>query len=160
MLFNGFGVVGKGLNFGFNYVVVGFYCCFVYVCVGINGFVLGCLLVGLQVVIGEGQVCILQGYNGVVFFLIKFCVQGDLNDGGGSVFLFLKIDGQQVGSFGIQQLGFKLDLVSICIIFVSYLSVGLFVLGMGCYIVQVVVQVLGDFCYMLFNVDMLLVWFD
>ncbi|HEL4226690.1 TPA: hypothetical protein UM512_001713 [Stenotrophomonas maltophilia] len=159
-LSNGFGVVGKGLNPGFNYAAAGPYRRFAYVCVGTNGFAPGCPPAGSQVVIGEGQVCIPQGHNGVVLFSTKSRVQGDPNDGGGSVFLFLKIDGQQVGSLGTQQLGSRPDSVSTRTISASYLSAGSSALGTGCHTVQAVAQVLGDFRHMSLNADMPLVWFD
>ncbi|HDS1626016.1 TPA: hypothetical protein QEL29_004408, partial [Stenotrophomonas maltophilia] len=159
-LSNGFGVVGKGLNPGFNYAAAGPYRRFAYVCVGTNGFAPGCPSAGSQVVIGEGQVCIPQGHNGVVLFSTKSRVQGDPNDGGGSVFLFLKIDGQQVGSLGTQQLGSRPDSVSTRTISASYLSAGSSALGTGCHTVQAVAQVLGDFRHMSLNADMPLVWFD
>lgn len=96
----------------------------------------------------------------MVLFSTKSRVQGDPNDGGGSVFLFLKIDGQQVGSLGTQQLGSQPDAVSTRTISASYLSAGSSALATGCHTVQAVAQVLGDFRHMSLNADMPLVWFD
>lgn len=159
-LANGFQVYGKGLNPQFDYAGAGPYRRFAYVCVGTNGFLPSCPPVGSEVVLGRGQVCVPAGHNGAVLFSTKSRVQGDVNDGGGTVYLYLKLDGVRVGSLGVQQLGPKPNAVSTRTVTASYLTAEAAALTPGCHAVESVAQVVGDFRHMSMNADMPLVWFD
>ena len=75
-----------------------------YVCVGTSQGWTGCPPVGTDVVLDDTYVDIPQGHNGVVMFMTKSRVQGDAADGGGTVSTHLVIDGNAVGSAGVQQL--------------------------------------------------------
>ncbi|MBB3811803.1 hypothetical protein FHY13_000109 [Xanthomonas arboricola] len=159
-LANGFRVAGRGLNPSINYAALGPYRRYAYVCIGTNGYNTTCPASGSEIVLGQGQVCVPEGHNGTVMFSAKTRVQGDTNDAGGSVFLYLKIDGQQIGSLGTQQLGPRPNAVSTRTIGASYLSAEGAALSTGCHTVQAVAQAIGDFRNMSLNADMPVVWFD
>jgi hypothetical protein len=159
-LANGFQVYGKGLNPQFDYAAAGPYRRFAYVCVGTNGFLPGCPAAGSEVVIGRGQVCVPAGHNGAVLFSAKSRVQGDVNDGGGTVYLYLKLNGTGVGSLGVQQLGPRPNAVSTRTLAASYLAAEGAALAPGCHTIEAVAQVVGDFRHMMMNADMPVVWFD
>jgi hypothetical protein len=159
-LANGFKVYGKGLNPGYNYAATSPYRRFAYVCVGTNGFLPSCTPAGSETVIGRGQVCIPAGHNGTVLFSTKSRVQGDSNDGGGTVLLYLKLNGVKVGSLGVQQLGPKPNAISTRTISASYLTAEGASLPQGCHTIEAVAKVVGDFRHLSMNADMPLVWFD
>lgn len=159
-LANGLQVYGKGLNPNFDYAAAGPYRRYAYVCIGTNGFNPSCPPSGTEVVLGQGQVCVPSGHNGAVLFSTKSRVQGDTNDAGGTVYLYLKLDGKQVGSFGVQQLGPKPNAVSTRTVTASYLAAESEALQPGCHTIEAVARADGDFRNMSLNADMPLVWFD
>jgi hypothetical protein len=136
-LSGGMEVYGKALDPAFSYGSAGEARRFAYKCVGTtNGYLPSCPPSGAEVVVGEGQVCIPPGHNGVAMFTAKTRVQADTNDIGGSAYLFIRIDGQQVGSLGIQQLGPKPNTVSTRTLTAGYLAAGPNALSPGCHTVK------------------------
>ncbi len=133
---------------------------FAYVCIGTNGFKPTCPRAGSEVVVGDGEVCIPKGHNGVVLFSAKTRLQGDDHDQGGTVTLRLRIDGKDVGSTGFQRLGPHPHVVSTRTTSASYLATGATALKPGCHRVQSVGRVEGDFRNLAMNADLPVVWFD
>lgn len=159
-LSGGISVSGKALNPGFSYDTQGQYRRYAYVCIGTNGYNTYCPPTGSEVVLGQGQVCIPSWHNGVVLFSAKSRVQGDMADSGGTVSLQIKINGQPVGSTGVQQLGPAPNSESTRTISASYLSAGSSALPEGCHTAQVVARADGDFRNISMNADLPLLWFD
>lgn len=160
VLSGGMSIVGKGLSSTFPYQSMGWNSRFSYLCAGSSNGSAGCPRTGSEFIIGEGQVCVPNGHNGVVMFSSKTRVQGDTADSGGTVSLYLKIDGQQKGANGIQQLGPKPHAESTRTISTSYLATGAGVLSAGCHTVQLATIVSGSFLHLAVNPDMPIVWFD
>lgn len=156
----GMSVVGKGLTPGFNYTGSGQNRRFAYVCVAATQPWPGCPATGTEVVLGTGRVCIPSGHNGVVLFSTKSRMQGDSDDTGGTIFLYLKVNGQVKGSLGVQQFGPAPNGVSVRTITSSYMAAGAQALPVGCHTVQAVARGQGDFKHLVMNADMPLLWFD
>ena len=159
-LTGGMTVYGKALNSNFNYQDDGLYRRFAYVCIGTNGENPACPPEGTEVVLAEGTVSIPTGHNGVVLFSAKTRVQGDATDGGGTVYLYIKIDGVVKGSLGIQQLSPAPYADSTRTICASYLSTATDALSVGNHTVQVIGKAAGDFKNLSMNACLPLLWFD
>lgn len=159
-LANGFQVVGRGLNPQFDYGTAGPYKRYAYVCVGSSQGWPGCTPTGTEAVIGRGQFCIPAGHNGTVLFSTKTRIQGASEDPGGTVRLYLKLNGVPVGSTGVQQLGPPPRAISTRTISASYLSAEGGALAPGCHTVEAVALVEGTFKHLSMNADMPIVWFD
>ncbi|QEO28104.1 hypothetical protein [Xanthomonas translucens] len=160
VLSGGMSVVGKGLSSTFPYQSMGGNSRFSYLCAGSSSGSPGCPQTDSEFIIGQGQVCVPAGHNGVLMFSSKTRVQGDTADSGGTVSLYLKIDGQRRGVTGIQQLGPKPNAVSTRTISTSYLATGVDALSAGCHTVQLATTVSGSFLHLTVNPDMPIVWFD
>ncbi|WP_410210294.1 hypothetical protein [Aquirhabdus sp.] len=99
-----------------------------------------------------------SNHNGIVFFTGKTRVQGDPADAGGTVSLWLQIDGVQYGNTAIQQLKSP-DSVSTRTIGVNYLSLG-HRLSPGAHTVVLMGQAVGSFKHLSLTQDLPLIWFD
>lgn len=156
-LTGGMSVVGKGLNSDASLYEA--YRRYSYICIATNGFNSTCPTTGIETVIGHGNVVIPTGHNGVVFFSAKTRIQGDAQDAGGTVRLYLKIDGMIVGSMGIQQLHYP-DSVSTRTMSASYLATGINRLSPGTHTVDVVASADGNYHNLSMVADLPVVWFD
>ncbi|RKP43975.1 hypothetical protein [Trinickia fusca] len=115
---------------------------------------------GTNVVLAQADIVIPQGHNGVVLFTGKSRVQGDGADAGGTVSMWLAIDGVQRGSTGIQQLRLP-DCVSTRTIGTSYLSAAPGErLAPGTHHVTLYGRADGSFKHMSMTRDLPLLWFD
>lgn len=130
-----------------------------YVCVGSNQGWPGCPPVGTDVVLDDTYVDIPQGHNGVVLFMTKTRVQGGDADGGGTTSIHLVIDGNGVGSAGVQQLAYP-NSVSTRTLCASYLAAGNQALAPGRHHVQVIGRADGAFIHLAMTKDLPLMWFD
>lgn len=156
-LTGGMNVVGKGLNSNTSHY--GPYKRYAYVCIGTSFNVAGCPAAGTEVVLGEGIIDIPANHNGVVLLAAKSRVQGDSTDFGGTVELYIKIDGVRVGSWGVQQLAYP-DSVSTRTITASYLAAGADALAPGAHLVEVIGRAVGSFQHLSMNADLPVLWFD
>lgn len=153
----GFQVVGRGLNAN-----AGLYTSpqrYAYVCIASSGSNPACPPTGTEVVLGEGFVDVPVGHNGVVMFSAKNRVQGDSADPGGTVEMYLKLNGAVVGSWGVQQLASP-DSVSTRTISASYLATGANALPPGRHLVQVVARASGSYNNLSFSAHLPVMWFD
>lgn len=131
-------------------------------CIGTSMGSSGCPTVGQEVVLATKTIHIPSGHNGVVFFSAKTRIQGDPSDAGGNTFLYLKIDGVQRGSFGVQQLVHPQGASSRTLT-ASYLSADgpqSARLAPGNHTVQVVAKAQGSFRHVSVTKDLPLVYFD
>jgi hypothetical protein len=156
-LSGGMTVYGKALNS--NSALYGPYKRASYICIGTNGSNPGCPAEGTEVVIAQGTVYIPSTHNGVVMFSAKSRVQGDSADQGGNVFLYLKLDGNLVGSYGVQQLNYP-DCESTRTISASYLAAGNNRLSPGYHTIRVVGRADGNYHNLSLVADLPVIWFD
>jgi hypothetical protein len=130
-----------------------------YICAGSSQGWPGCPAVGTEVLIGQRDIVVPAGHNGVVAFSASTRVQGDAADGGGTIFFYLKIDGVQRGSVGVQQLKSP-DGISTRTISASYLAAGSGRLTVGTHRVGLYARVDGSFKHLALTRDLPLIWFD
>lgn len=115
---------------------------------------------GTDVMLAQADIVIPQGHNGVVLFTGKSRVQGDGADAGGTVSMWLTIDGVRRGSTGIQQLKYP-DCVSTRTIGTSYLSAAPGErLAPGKHHVTLYGRADGSFKHLAMTRDLPLLWFD
>ena len=114
---------------------------------------------GEAVAIASSIVNIPYGHNGVVMFQAKTRFQGDISDYGGNGFLWLNIDGVDVGSVGVQGIinGAGNSQRTAC---ASYLSAGSNALTPGNHVVTVYAKAQGSFAHLCTSTDVPLIWFD
>lgn len=98
------------------------------------------------------------GHNGIVMFLATMRVQGDLEDQGGNVLLWLEIDGSTVGNHGVQQLTHP-SCVSQRTLMAGYLS-SENPLAVGSHTVKVYAKANGSFKHVSAHKELMLVYFD
>lgn len=156
-LSGGMQVVGSALNPNASYYTPNRR--YAYVCIGSSIGTAGCPAAGTETVLGEGIIDIPSGHNGVVLISAKSRVQGDQSDIGGTVELYLKVDGVVVGSWGVQQLAAP-DSVSTRTISASYLASGANALSPGAHTIEVIGRASGSFKHLSMNADMPALWFD
>lgn len=156
-LTGGMSVVGKGLYDDPSKYGVGRR--YSYVCIATNNGNSNCASTGTEVVLGKGSVYIPPTHNGVVYFSARTRIQGDNQDSGGIVVLYLKIDGKVVGSKAVQQLAFPHS-ASTRTLTASYLATGVNRLAPGYHTAQVIGVAYGNFLNLSMNADLPLIWFD
>jgi hypothetical protein len=115
--------------------------------------------VGTDVALARAKVMIPRLGDGVVLFAAKSRVQGDSADGGGTVSIWLTIDGQRVGSMGVQRLASPFC-ESQRSISASYLAAGAGALSPGPHVVELHGGADGDFLHLSLVRDLPLIWFD
>jgi hypothetical protein len=115
--------------------------------------------VGTDVPLARATVTIPSLDDGVVLFAAKSRVQGDSADGGGTVSIWLTIDGRRVGSVGVQRLASPFC-VSQRSISASYLAAGAGALTPGAHVVELHGRADGDFLHLSLVRDLPLIWFD
>lgn len=130
-----------------------------YICAGSDQGWPGCPPAGTDALLADGWLNIPDGHNGVVMFMSKSRVQGDSSDQGGTVRLFLTIDGQRVGNDGVQQLSAP-NVESTRTISASYLATGNQALAPGWHHVQAWGNVQGSFIHLALSKELPLLWFD
>lgn len=130
-----------------------------YVCAGSDQGWPGCPPAGTDALLADGWLNVPGGHNGVVMFMTKSRVQGDMSDQGGTVRLFLTIDGQRVGNDGVQQLVAP-NVESTRTICASYLATGSGALAPGWHHVQAWGNVQGSFIHLSLSRELPLLWFD
>ncbi len=132
-----------------------------FVCVGSSQAWPGCPPAGTPRLLAGAAVDVPQGHNGVVMILAKSRFQGDASDVGGTATLYLTIDGNRVGSVGVQECGYP-NCVSQRTMSASYLAAGPNALPVGSHRVEVWGQIgSGDsFIHLATVRDLPLVWFD
>jgi hypothetical protein len=130
-----------------------------YQCVGSSSGWSGCNLAGANTVIAETTITIPNDHNGVVFFKAATRVQGDPSDNGGSVKIWINIDGIDVGTVGVQQLNAP-NCVSARMIAASYVSSGNSKLAPGQHLVKVCASAQGNFIHLGVMNELPLLYFD
>ena len=132
-----------------------------YVCIGTTAASAGCPPSGEPVVIARCPVEIPKGHDGIVFFSARGRCQGDIRDAGGTVKLWIEIDGVPMSSVGVQGLGGSGTSVSQRTLAASYLATGNEALTPGIHEVGLVAEVTGSFFHLsIHNDHPLLMWFD
>ena len=100
-----------------------------------------------------------KNHNGVILFLTKMRIQPGIEDLGGTAELWINIDGNDVGTIGMQ--GFKHhSSASSRTISASYLSSGKMSLKPGSHTVRVYLRAQGDFKQIAHSLDLPLIYFD
>jgi hypothetical protein len=115
--------------------------------------------VGTDVPLASASVDVPAGHGGVVMFLAKTRVQGDISDVGGTASLRLAIDGQPVGSIGVQKLA-EPNVESQRTVAASYLAAGDGALPPGRHTVTVYGRADGQFIHLAMVRDLNLLWLD
>jgi len=118
-----------------------------------------CPVTGTNYTVGETIMNIPNGHNGIVFFKAATRLQGASSDPGGDVSLWLNIDGEDVGTVGVQQLTYP-DCLSSRTIVASYLSAGDKKLAPGPHVVKVYCRATGYFAALAVAKDLPLIYFD
>lgn len=109
--------------------------------------------------VASATINIPQGHNGVVMFTTKTRIQCDGSDAGGTVSLWITIDGNAVGSAGVQQIASP-DGASQRSLCASYLAAGSSALSAGNHTVKVYARADGSFKHPCIVKDLPLLWFD
>ena len=130
-----------------------------YVAIGTSTGWPGVPPVGTSVLLAEASIDIPPNHTGVVMFIAKTRVQGDKTDAGGTVNLWIAIDGVKVSNDGLQQLASPCS-SSQRTVTASYLSTGSSALSTGKHTVQVFGKATGSFLHLCMNKDLPLIWFD
>lgn len=130
-----------------------------YICVGSNQGWPGCPVQGTDVQLLSKTFTVPAGHSGVVLFSSKTRMQGDGSDTGGQVVLFLKLDGVQVGSTGVQGIT-SFDGDSERTLSTSYMSAADKRLSPGTHTIQVWTNAAGGFIHMSVLGDLPLIYFD
>jgi hypothetical protein len=125
---------------------------------GQSGYI-GCPSVGSRVPLSSATFRVPTRHPGVVMFAAKSRVQGGRSDAGGTVKLWLEVDGVRRGSTGIQELSAPSS-VSQRTISASYLAAGSHRLRPGRHTVEVYARIDGSFAHLALARDLPLVWFD
>jgi hypothetical protein len=128
-------------------------------CVGSDVGFDPCPAVGSNVLLAEESLRVPAGHSGVVMFAAKSRNNADAVDPGGTIKLWLTIDGVRQGSTGIQELRAPFS-VSGRTISTSYLAAGKGRLRPGRHIVRVFGRADGSFWHVNLSRDLPLVWFD
>jgi hypothetical protein len=115
--------------------------------------------------IASGTFTVPADHDGEIFFAVKARAQGDPNDPAGNAFLWLEIDGQRLGSTGVQGLGGPIGTAGTSVsqrtLSASYLATGSGALAPGSHTVKAYAQVNGQFMHLSFHNDKpLMIWFD
>ena len=122
-------------------------------------FAIGGTNTGKDMLFASGDFVVPADHSGVVQFAAKSRVQGDKRDPGGTVELWLELDGARVGSTGLQRTrtpnGDSQRSIS-----ASYLAAGESALRPGSHRIEVHTRAQGTFTYMSLVNDLPLVWFD
>lgn len=118
-----------------------------------------CPVTGTNYTVAETTINIPDGHNGIVFFKAVTRLQGASTDAGGNVSFWLNIDGQDVGTVGLQQLKTP-DCLSSRTIVASYLSAGDKKLAIGPHVVRVYCRANGYFNALAIAKDLPLIYFD
>ncbi len=115
---------------------------------------------GTDVVLAQTQITVPAGHNGIVLISGKSRVQGDQSDQGGTVSMWLTVDGVQRGSTGVQQLAYP-DGSSTRTIGTSYLSSAPGErLAPGVHTITLYGRADGNFKHLSMTRDLPLIWFD
>jgi hypothetical protein len=130
-----------------------------YWCVGSSSAWPGCPAVSTDVLLAEETLRVPATHSGVIMFAAKTRVQGAEADEGGTVQLWLTVDGVRRGSVGVQQLAAPFA-VSQRTIAASYLAAGNDRLRPGSHVVRVYGRADGSFIHLALLRDIPLVWFD
>lgn len=128
-------------------------------CIGSDQSWPGCPVAGSEIEIATKTFSVPAGHSGEVFFSSKIRMQGDPSDGGGDVFVYFKIDGQPVGTYGVQGVT-PYDGASERTLTTSYFTAGSRKLTPGSHIVEVFAKASGAFIHMTSSGDLPLIYFD
>ncbi|WP_155636239.1 hypothetical protein [Burkholderia stagnalis] len=115
---------------------------------------------GTDVALAQTQITIPAGHNGIVLVSGKSRVQGDESDQGGTVSMWISIDGVKRGSTGIQQIAYP-NGASTRTIGASYLSSAPAErLAPGSHTITLYGRADGNFKHLSMTRDLPLIWFD
>lgn len=128
-------------------------------CIGSDQSWPGCPATNTEVKLATTTITVPATHSGEVFFTSKIRMQGDPSDGGGNVFLYLKIDGQPVSSYGVQGIT-AYDGASQRTLSTSYFTAGGLRLSPGSHTVEAWVKASGSFIHMTASADLPLIYFD
>ncbi len=132
-----------------------------WTCIATTTGASGCSDVGSSNIIASEKINIPINHHGNIMFSAKARIQGDPADAGGTVFLYITIDGKQMGSIGVQSLGGNGASISERTITASYFATGTEKLSSGDHLVQVYAVGNGSSYKNLSMAQTLpLVWFD
>ena len=118
-----------------------------------------CPEVGSNVEIASETFEVPERHSGVVMFAAKTRVQAGRHDRGGTVKLWLTVDGKRRGSLGVQELEAP-STISQRTISAGYLAAGKHRLRPGKHRVKVYARVDGSFDGVALSRDLPLIWFD
>jgi hypothetical protein len=118
-----------------------------------------CPEVGTNLEIASETFEVPEQHSGVVMFAAKTRLQAGRHDVGGTVKLWLTIDGKRRGSLGVQELAAP-DTIGQRTISASYLAAGKHRLRPGKHRVKVYARVDGSFDGVALSRDLPLIWFD
>lgn len=115
---------------------------------------------GTDVVLAQVQITVPAGHNGIVLISGKSRVQGDQSDQGGTVSMWITVDGVRRGSTGVQQLAYP-NGASTRTIGASYLSSAPAErLAPGSHTITLYGRADGNFKHLAMTRDLPLIWFD
>jgi hypothetical protein len=118
----------------------------------------GCAPVETDVLVAQGVLNVAPDASGVVMFAAKSRVQADNADAGGTVSMWLTLDGERVGATGVQELRSPSS-VSQRTIAASYLAAGSARLQPGPHVVRLYARADGSFVHVSLVRDLPLMWF-
>jgi hypothetical protein len=130
-----------------------------YLCIASDQGWPGCPAVNTAALIAQADLVVPAGHNGVVLFTGKTRIQADGSDPGGTVLMYLTIDGAQRGSWGVQELAAPSP-VSTRTMGASYLATGGQALTPGVHRVALYAHAIGSFKHLSVTRDLPLIWFD
>lgn len=132
---------------------------FAFLCIATNVKWRGCPMAGQDVVIASADIEIPQDHNGIVLFSGLTRIQGDSQDNGGSIELWLTVDGFRRGSTARQDLAAPAAL-STRTVSLSYLADGKHALSRGKHTIVLHGRAIGEFKHLMVGRDTPLIWFD
>lgn len=100
-----------------------------------------------------------SGHNGVVLFLAKVRAQADPADTGGTVFMFIQVDGVNVGTGAVQEIKSP-NGASTRTLSASYLATGANSLSPGTHTVTLNVYTVGSFAHLAITKDVPVIYLD
>ena len=128
-------------------------------CIGSSQNWPGCPQAGSDVKLASAMISVPATHHGEVFFTSKIRMQGDHTDGGGNVFLYLKVDGHATGTYGVQGIT-AYDGESQRTLTTSYFSAGSRRLAPGTHVIEAWTKATGTFIHMTASADLPLIYFD
>jgi hypothetical protein len=132
---------------------------FAFRCVASSNSWKTCPVPDQDVVVATASIVIPSKHNGVVLFSGMTRIQGDSKDPGGTIDVWLTVDGARLGSAAEQQLAFP-GSESTRTVSLSFLATGDNALSVGKHEIELHARALGSFMHLMVTRDTPLIWFD